>query len=82
VGDERKLGRVERREHALIFGFLHLGVGHVTDQREIERAVLRGYAACEDRQHESSSSRPHRTPPHGRPPGLKHNDGDQQTGTG
>jgi hypothetical protein len=42
VGNERNLGRIERREHALIFDFLHLGVGHVADQREIERALLRG----------------------------------------
>ena len=42
VGDECELGSVERREYTLIFDFLHLGVGHVADQREIERPLLCG----------------------------------------
>lgn len=38
--NEGEVGGVERIEHALVFALLHLGVGHVADEGEVEGAVL------------------------------------------
>ena len=48
VGDEGEVSGVERFEHTLVFALLHLGVGHVADQGEVEGTVLGDNAfACE-----------------------------------
>ena len=41
MGDEGEIGGIQRRQHALIFALLHLRVGHIADQGEIEGALLR-----------------------------------------
>ena len=65
VGDQSEVGGVQRREYALIFGFLHLGVRHVADQREIECTLLRSRAARDRHQHQSRSGCSLKTRCHG-----------------